>query len=509
MKFSTKILVTTAVSSVVCAGVAVVVSISQINKFGDENLVEKSRAILSRLEAVRSYVATQGGLKNTIVKIKESYPDGNLPKEAKLDVLKQVPIFAAMKVGSEEADKEHYAFRVFSNEPRNKDNMATESESEIFKKFEADSNLPELVESTDSTVTVYRPVRLLASQGCLNCHGDPATSPFGNGKDILGHQMENWKDGKLHGVFAIISKKDFVKAAAADGSKSIIWAVLIVVGVIVFGVFYWLRNSLNKLAHVIDELQKSGDVVEQASTEISSSAQSLSSSATQAAASIETTNASSEEVSSVIRQNANHADEAKVLSETAQNKAVRGRNEVETLINSMTEISVSSKKIEEIITVIDDIAFQTNLLALNAAVEAARAGEQGKGFAVVAEAVRALAQRSASSAKEISELIKDSVDKINKGYGVAQESGASLKEIVTAVEKVNILNVEISHSSHEQTKGVDSINRSIAELDKVTQMNAAAAEQSAAASEELSRQSKKMHHLVNDLNEFITGKKSA
>ncbi len=267
-----------------------------------------------------------------------------------------------------------------------------------------------------------------------------------------------------------------------------------VVGVIVFAVFYWLRNSLNKLAHVIDELQKSGDVVQQASTEISSSAQSLSSSATQAAASIETTNASSEEVSSVIRQNANHADEAKSLSEVAQNKAVRGRNEVETLINSMTDISVSSKKIEEIITVIDDIAFQTNLLALNAA---------------VAEAVRALAERSSSSAKEISDLIKDSVDKINRGYNVAQESGASLKEIVSAVEKVNVLNVEISHSSHEQTKGVDSINRSIAELDKVTQMNAAAAEQSAAASEELSRQSKKMHHLVNDLNEFITGKKSA
>lgn len=211
----------------------------------------------------------------------------------------------------------------------------------------------------------------------------------------------------------------------------------------------------------------------------------------------------------MIDVNSKNADEAKNLSQTAQQQAQRGQNEVGQLIGSMNEISRSSKQIEEIVSVIDDIAFQTNLLALNASVEAARAGEQGKGFAVVADAVRTLAQKSAISAKEINELIKDSSAKIAQGCHVAEFSGKALEEIVSVVEKVHHLNTEVSSASKEQAGGVLSINKAIVDLDKTTQTNAAVAEESAAAAEELSNQSHKLHDLVEILNGFIEGRKSA
>ncbi|MCB0368242.1 MAG: hypothetical protein KDD45_02095 [Bdellovibrionales bacterium] len=171
----------------------------------------------------------------------------------------------------------------------------------------------------------------------------------------------------------------------------------------------------------------------------------------------------------------------------------------------MNDISSSSKKIEEIITVIDDIAFQTNLLALNAAVEAARAGEQGKGFAVVADAVRSLAQRSSVSAKEISNLIKESVHKIEHGHEIAQNSGNSLNKIVEAVEKVTNLNVEIATASGEQSQGMNTINKSILELDKLTQQNAASAEETAASSDLLNTKAKQLHAQMLILKEIIDG----
>jgi methyl-accepting chemotaxis protein len=207
MKFSRKVLLSVALACVICTVAAVLVSASRISAIGERDLEDKSRAILSRLEAVRGYNASQGGLKITVENAVKNHPDGNLSKETKSMVLKQVPIFAAMVVGAEGAEKEGYKFRIFSDEPRNKDNTATVSELEIFKKFLADPKLEELTDTTGDQVIVYRPVRLSEAQGCLVCHGDPKTSPWGNGKDILGFPLENWKDGKLHGVFAIISSK--------------------------------------------------------------------------------------------------------------------------------------------------------------------------------------------------------------------------------------------------------------------------------------------------------------
>lgn len=509
MSFRTRILGIVAFACLTCTGVAVLMASKSLKDEGQQALIEKSSAILSRLEAARGFVATQGGLQSLVTQLVKQYPDGNLSKEAKLEVLKHVPIYAAMQVGSKDAEKENYKFRVFSDEPRRAENKATSDELEVLRKFADNPQLDQFVKNTGSEVIVYRPVRLTEKEGCMVCHGDPATSPWKNGKDILGIDMENWSDGKLHGVFAIISELEPVQAAATAASFGIVgWAFGLSILVMVGSIFL-LRGPINKLMDVSAKLRESGEHLSSAGEEISAGSQALSSSTAQAAASLEETTASTEEISSMIKMNADNADKARSLSVEANDLAKHGKSEVDKLIHAMKDISQSSKKIEEITGVIDDIAFQTNLLALNAAVEAARAGEQGRGFSVVAEAVRALAQRSSVSAKEISDLIKASGEKISSGSQIAEASGKALHEIVSSVEKVSHLNAEISNASSEQSTGVENINKAINELDKVTQQNAASAEETAAASRSLSLQSTQLHALVMSLYDVIGGRQGS
>ena len=509
LSFRWRIMVIIFAACLICTVTSVIISGRGMLSQGEESLVAKSQAILSRLEVARDFVATQGGLDEIIKRMVELHPDGNLSQESKIEVLKKVPIFVSMKIGSTNADKENYQFRIFTDRPRNEKNKATAEEMQIFSRFERDPALKEIVEQKDGKVAVYRPVLLSESQGCLNCHGSPAQSPWKNGKDILGYPMEDWKDGKLKGVFGIISELAPVRAEAMASTWSISgWTFLGLICSLALGL-YFLRGPIGRLGEVSASLKASGEDLARASSEIADSSRSLSSASTQAAASLEETTASTEEMSSMIVLNAKNAEEARKLSTDCEQKARRGQGEVSQLIDAMREIQSSSKKIEEIISVIDDIAFQTNLLALNAAVEAARAGEQGKGFAVVAEAVQALAQRSSSSAKEISDLIKTSVDSIHKGSDIAERSGRSLTEIVSSVEKMSHLNTEISNASQEQSQGVQSINAAINELDKVTQQNASASEQTAASSEVLHRQSEQLADYVHELLQVIQGDKAA
>jgi methyl-accepting chemotaxis protein len=252
-------------------------------------------------------------------------------------------------------------------------------------------------------------------------------------------------------------------------------------------------------------LSSSTGQVTAAIEQLTAAGQSLSESSTEAAASLEETVASLEEMTSMVQMNADHAREAAALAHTSRDSAERGEKDIQNLVESMKGISSSSKKIAEIIHVIDDIAFQTNLLALNAAVEAARAGEQGKGFAVVADAVRTLAQRSAEAAKNISRLINESVRKVDLSGEIADTSGVVMTEIVNAVKKVSDLANEIASGSAEQTTGIQQISKAMNNLDQGSQNNAALSEEIASTSGEISSQAVQMRSLVETLNEVVLG----
>lgn len=248
-----------------------------------------------------------------------------------------------------------------------------------------------------------------------------------------------------------IAKEADVKAdeSVASSNQSIL-LVTVLASILIFSVLSWIASRISSTVEAIGEkLSESSARVTTSVEQLNEAGNSLSQSSTEAAASLKETVAALEEMASMVQMNSDNAKQAAALSSSSRDAAETGEREIQSLIQAMTAISNSSRKIEEIISVIDDIAFQTNLLALNAAVEAARAGEQGKGFAVVAEAVRALAQRSAIAAKDITVLIKDSVVQVADGSKIADKSGAVLSNIVGSVKKVADLNTEIAAASSE------------------------------------------------------------
>ena len=236
--------------------------------------------------------------------------------------------------------------------------------------------------------------------------------------------------------------------------------------------------------------------VSTASTQIASGNQDLSSRTEEQASSLEETAASMEELTSTVKQNADNARQANQLAVSASEVAVRGGSVVTQVVDTMGSINTASRKIVDIIGVIDGIAFQTNILALNAAVEAARAGEQGRGFAVVASEVRSLAQRSAAAAKEIKTLIGDSVGKVEEGSKQVAEAGKTMEEIVDSVKRVTDIMGEITAASQEQTSGIEQINQAVSQMDQTTQQNAALVEEASAAAQSLQEQAGSLSQIV-------------
>ncbi|XGC79569.1 methyl-accepting chemotaxis protein [Bdellovibrio bacteriovorus] len=324
--------------------------------------------------------------------------------------------------------------------------------------------------------------------------------------DKTSGKIRNWNKVVVE-IYSKMAKDGVVKAKQEEAfvMKTVI-AVTCFSALLIFGLLLWIASRVSSsVSSIADRLSTASARVATSVEQLNEAGNSLSQSSTEAAASLEETVAALEEMTSMVQMNSDNAKQAAALSASSKDSAETGEQEIKNLIHSMGAISQSSKKIEEIIDVIDDIAFQTNLLALNAAVEAARAGEQGKGFAVVAEAVRSLAQRSASSAKEISTLIKDSVSQIEEGSRIADQSGESLANIVNSIKKVADLNNEIAAASAEQTTGIQQISKAMNQLDQAAQANAASAEEIAATSSEINNLANTAQNLTVELNQTIMG----
>ncbi|MBW8015100.1 MAG: hypothetical protein FVQ82_02865, partial [Planctomycetes bacterium] len=300
--------------------------------------------------------------------------------------------------------------------------------------------------------------------------------------------------------------------AKEDGENAratAIWSIITIVissVILGLGIGIFLTRSITKvLNRIVSSLTEGSEQVTSAAGQVSSASQSLAEGATEQAAGLEETSSSLEEMASMTKQNADNAQQASTLAADARKAADSGNESMGRMNTAIQDIQKSSDETAKIIKVIDEIAFQTNLLALNAAVEAARAGEAGKGFAVVAEEVRNLAMRSAEAAKDTSGMIEESVKNANNGVEIATEVSKVLEDIVEGIGKTTDLVGEIAAASQEQSQGIDQVNTAVNQMDKVTQANAANAEESASASEELSAQAEQMNSIVEELSALVGG----
>jgi len=299
--------------------------------------------------------------------------------------------------------------------------------------------------------------------------------------------------------------RDSSEAAAME--KNVKWFTIIIciigVGVSSIFVYFFSDNITKKLGRIIYKLTESEEHLSTACIQVSSANQSVAQGASQQAASIEETSSSMEEMASMTKMNADHANQADKLMRNALQVMTEVQKSSEDVANSMSKISQASQETSKIVKTIDEIAFQTNLLALNAAVEAARAGEAGAGFAVVANEVRNLAARAASAAKNTSDLIEGIVKQINEGSQTVKKTGSLFKDLVGNVRKGGELIAEISAASKEQSEGINQVNKAVGDMDSVAQQNAANAEESAGAAEEMNAQTEKLKTMIKELNNMV------
>jgi len=300
-------------------------------------------------------------------------------------------------------------------------------------------------------------------------------------------------------------QKTKMEATTARSNSLMIGGALVAIILGSILAFIITRGITKPINRIIAGLTEGAEQVASASGQVSSASQSLAEGSTEQAAGLEETSSSLEEMASMTKQNADNASQANSLAGEARDSAEKGNEAMGRMSNAINEIQKSSDETAKIIKVIDEIAFQTNLLALNAAVEAARAGEAGKGFAVVAEEVRNLAMRSAEAAKNTASMIEESVKNSQNGVDIAGEVAKMLEDITGASRKVNDLIGEIAAASQEQSQGIDQVNTAMAQMDKVTQQNAANAEESASASEELTAQAEQMNGVVGELVALVGG----
>ncbi len=501
---------TAAVTLATALGIGIVYYLSSHNRILElrskmSSIIEQSELVAANMDDMHSSrVFDMAGT----VQASKTQAGGRSLQEvyATTPLYKTIPIVAAWKSVEGAAKKNGFEFFTPSRPdvtPRNAKNNNGKDYAAAFEAFARgekeffyhDRKLDQLV--------LARPVHLRAS--CLSCHGEPAKSATADGKDPLGFPMENLKLDDIKGAFVL---------KASIGNDPIVMATMkwmalgggLVLVVVLAGFYVFNQRSIVRpLTTAIHQIEETGAQTVLTAGEITRGSQSLAEGASEQAASLEETSASLEEMSSMTQRNAEHATRATDLARQTRAAADKGAADMQTMAAAMNDIKVSSDDIAKIIKTIDEIAFQTNLLALNAAVEAARAGEAGLGFAVVADEVRALAQRSAQAAKETAAKIEGAIRKTTQGVEISNMVGVALEDILAKARQLDGLASEVAGASKEQSQGIAQLNIAVSQMDKVTQGNAAAAEESASAAAELNSQAQSMKQAVTDLLRLVGG----
>lgn len=494
------------VSLALFLGVAVSLCVQRqiIRKQGVDLIHASMRSVLIEGEQVRASfsVMNQSGAFDQ-ARMLDEVKRGTPLRESTL--YRTIPVVAAWKAIGEVAQREGYEFRIPKKHARNPKNSATADEERILGLFET-NGLTEFfeVDAARNQIVLARPI--LLTSDCLGCHGDPKNSPTHDGKDLVGFEMENWKVGEVHGAFVLKSSMEPIdKVVRAGMASTLLWTIPLSVAIIGLFSFLSRRVLILPLSQSIREIFESSENTASAASQISAASQSLAEGAGNQAAALEQTSASLEEMSSMTKRNEAHARDAKEIAAKTRIAADAGLAEMKEMSEAVSAIRSSADNISEILKTIDEIAFQTNILALNAAVEAARAGEAGLGFAVVADEVRSLAQRSALAARETGERIEESLEKSTRGVQVCGKVSERLSEIAQHARRADEIVAQIATASAEQSTGIVQINSAVSQMDRITQSNAAGAEEEASAAASLKHEALSLKRSVEDLVARIGG----